>query len=272
MPKPGYIGLSLNLKRSRVSGTFPVAKNQRKLSKNEVLGNKWSTVFFGKSGHIATIRVKGQRTVPANWYLTECLPKVFRRLRLHNLKRRIILYQDNAPAHRAKVTTASANASGTWIIPRIDLLLFENIYRKNTMFHHNLQHNNMDRLPTATVHILLFNTLKLTCSNWNRRPLSIAGLVAFELQHAVGESLVEISSELMDLIEHVSLAEPFRMFKLFWFCIAPGGGSLAGLHFPFHILFDSIFHQKSFKGIVKISIRNIIKLQLKVISMWYHHR
>lgn len=80
-----------------------------------------------------------------------------------------------------------------------------------------------------------------TCSNWKRRPLFIAGFVAFELQHAVGKSLVDISSELTDRIELTSVAGPLRIFKSFWFCIEPGGGSLPGLHFPFHMFFCFCF-------------------------------
>lgn len=83
---------------------------------------------------------------------------------------------------------------------------------------------------------------KHTCSNWNRRPLfEPTGFVAFELQHAVGKSLVDISSELTDRIDVVSVAGPLRIFKSFWFCIEPGGGSRPGLHFPFHIFFCFCF-------------------------------
>lgn len=86
-----------------------------------------------------------------------------------------------------------------------------------------------------------YDISKLTCSNWKRRPLFIAGFVAFELQHAVGKSLVDISSELTDRIELTSVAGPLRIFKSFWFCIEPGGGSLPGLHFPFHMFFCFCF-------------------------------
>lgn len=60
------------------------------------------------------------------------------------------------------------------------------------------------------------------------------GFVAFELQHADGKSLVEMSSELTERIEVVSLAGPFRIFR--FDCIIPGGASFAGLHLPFHML------------------------------------
>ena len=62
-------------------------------------------VFFGKSGHLATIPVLHHRTVTAEWYTTNALTTV---LQAWDNKRKsrsdLKLHHDNAPAHTAKLT------------------------------------------------------------------------------------------------------------------------------------------------------------------------
>ncbi|CAH2005559.1 unnamed protein product [Acanthoscelides obtectus] len=60
--------------------------------------------FVSKAGQIATIPLNEQRTVTADWYTTNCLPKVITELRKINPERRIILHQDNASSHTAQRT------------------------------------------------------------------------------------------------------------------------------------------------------------------------
>lgn len=79
-----------------------------------------------------------------------------------------------------------------------------------------------------------------TCNSWNLRPLLIAGFVAFVLQHVVGKSFVDISSELIDLIDVVSFVWPFRIFKFDGFC-RTFDGSLPKSHLPFHIFSCGFF-------------------------------
>lgn len=75
-----------------------------------------------------------------------------------------------------------------------------------------------------------------TCNSWNRRPLLMAGFVAFMLQHVVGKSFVDIFSELIDRIDVVSSVWPLRIFKLLGVCNAVAGDANATKsHLPFHI-------------------------------------
>ena len=46
------------------------------------------------------VKLKGQKTVTANWYTTVCLPKVFDEVPMNEK----ILYMDNAPSHTALST------------------------------------------------------------------------------------------------------------------------------------------------------------------------
>lgn len=62
-------------------------------------------LFFGKTGHVATVPLEDRRTVNSEWYTTICLPKVFKEIRKTNRKRRIILHHDNASSHTSNQTT-----------------------------------------------------------------------------------------------------------------------------------------------------------------------
>lgn len=57
-------------------------------------------VFFRSTGLVKAIKLKGQRSVTANWYVTECLPEVLGAVKIRGL----ILHQDNASSHTAQQT------------------------------------------------------------------------------------------------------------------------------------------------------------------------
>ncbi|CAH1991400.1 unnamed protein product [Acanthoscelides obtectus] len=66
------------------------------------VSKKVVATFVSKAGHIATISLNEQRSVPADWYTTICLPKVITQLRKINPEGRIILHQDNVSSHKAQ--------------------------------------------------------------------------------------------------------------------------------------------------------------------------
>ena len=67
------------------------------------------TCFFGKSGHVAIVRLEQHRTVNSEWYTTICLPVVFQEIWKTNRRRRITLHHDNASSHTLAQTTAFLN-------------------------------------------------------------------------------------------------------------------------------------------------------------------
>ena len=56
--------------------------------------------FFAKFGHVATMRLEDRKTVTADWYVNQCLPKIFQAWCFRGL----LLHHDNASAHTAAVT------------------------------------------------------------------------------------------------------------------------------------------------------------------------
>ena len=78
---------------------------QQKLFTLEALRNKWSPVFFGKTGHVATVPLVQRRTVNSEWYTTICLPEIFDEIWKTNKRRRVIFHQDNASSHTSRQIT-----------------------------------------------------------------------------------------------------------------------------------------------------------------------
>ena len=62
--------------------------------------------FFGKTGHVAFVRLERRRTINYERYTTICLPVVFQEIRKTNRLRRIILHHDNVSSHTSAQTTA----------------------------------------------------------------------------------------------------------------------------------------------------------------------
>lgn len=77
-----------------------------KVIRSRSVGKRMIACFFGKSGHVATIPLVERKSINAEWYTTICLPKVVEEVRKTNRRRRILLHQDNASSHTARMTTA----------------------------------------------------------------------------------------------------------------------------------------------------------------------
>ncbi|XP_025152513.1 histone-lysine N-methyltransferase SETMAR-like [Harpegnathos saltator] len=96
--------MSPKVNSSRLYGSFKMSQIQQKLFAHEALRSKWSPVFFGKTGYVATVPLVQCRTVNSEWYTTICLSEIFGKIRETNRRRRIILHQDNASSHTSAQT------------------------------------------------------------------------------------------------------------------------------------------------------------------------
>ena len=70
-------------------------------------GKRMFAAFFDSQGVIANIKLEGQATVTARWYIKICLPEVIesiKRRRPRSGLRGLKLHHDNAPAHAAILT------------------------------------------------------------------------------------------------------------------------------------------------------------------------
>ena len=79
-----------------------------KYMRSKSAGKQMIACFFAKSGHVATVPLEDRKTVTADWYVTNCLPKVFeawRERRPRTGTRGLLLHHDNASAHTARATT-----------------------------------------------------------------------------------------------------------------------------------------------------------------------
>lgn len=83
-------------------------------------GKRMFAVFFDSQGVIAMVKVEGQATVTARWYIENCLPVV-----IDNVRRRAPrtgmrgrkLHHDNAPAHTAAATREFLSEQGISTLP-----------------------------------------------------------------------------------------------------------------------------------------------------------
>lgn len=89
-----------------VSGQPPPTKCIRSRSVNKKMVATWVM----SRGHVTTVHVEDRRTVTADWYTNVCLPQVMRVTQpLLARNSRLLLHQDNAPAHSAHLTTNFLN-------------------------------------------------------------------------------------------------------------------------------------------------------------------
>ncbi|CAH2015471.1 unnamed protein product, partial [Acanthoscelides obtectus] len=94
-------------KNKRQSAVWVVEGEEKpiKVIRSRSASKKMVATFVSKAGHIATIPLNEQRTVTADFYITNCLPKVITELRKINPERRIILHQDDASSHTTQKTS-----------------------------------------------------------------------------------------------------------------------------------------------------------------------
>lgn len=86
-----------------------------KLRRQRTTKKTMFAIFFGFRGVVASIPLPERSTVTATWYTNECLPIVFENILKGHPEtelRRYFLHHDNAPAHRAALTTAFLDGSG----------------------------------------------------------------------------------------------------------------------------------------------------------------
>jgi histone-lysine N-methyltransferase SETMAR len=75
-------------------------------------------VFFKSSGLVEAIKLDGQKTVTAKWYIDVCLPRVLEKARDLSPDTEFILHHDNARPHTAQVTRDFLREQKITILPQ----------------------------------------------------------------------------------------------------------------------------------------------------------
>ena len=94
-------------KRQSSIWVFPGEDPPVKVRRARSVGKKMVTAFFCKTGPVAIFPLEDRRTVNADWYINNCLPKAFEAWSSRRPKagiRGLLLYHDNASAHTAAKT------------------------------------------------------------------------------------------------------------------------------------------------------------------------
>ncbi|KAI6652366.1 Histone-lysine N-methyltransferase SETMAR-like [Oopsacas minuta] len=94
-------------KRQSSIWVFPSEDPPVKVRRARSVGKKMVAAFFCKTGPVAIIPLEDRRTVNADWYINNCLPKAFEALSSRRPKtgvRGLLLHHDNASAHTAAKT------------------------------------------------------------------------------------------------------------------------------------------------------------------------
>ena len=96
-------------------GEAPPVKARREKSAGKIM----LAIFFSHDGIVASVPLEQGKTVTSQWYVDNCLPKVFDKLqggRPKSILKKHFLHHDNAPAHRASKTLLFIGASGIQLI------------------------------------------------------------------------------------------------------------------------------------------------------------
>ena len=80
---------------------FPGDTPPLKFKRSRSTSKRMVASYIAKTGHITTIPLEERRTVAADWYMHQCLPKVLHAVRTRRPKSGITLHHDNAPAQTA---------------------------------------------------------------------------------------------------------------------------------------------------------------------------
>lgn len=91
-------------KRQSAQWVFPSEELPTKVKRGRSVGKKMVASFFGRTGHYATIVLEDRKTVTAEWYRNNCLPRVLEKVREKRPRSRILLHHDNASSHTARQT------------------------------------------------------------------------------------------------------------------------------------------------------------------------
>ena len=70
------------------------------------------TVFFRSTGLVKAIKLEGQKTVTANWYITQCLPQILQEVNVRGL----MLHHENASSSSARLTLEFLEQKQTKVI------------------------------------------------------------------------------------------------------------------------------------------------------------
>ena len=95
---------------------FPGDSPPEKFRRSRSTGKQMVASFVSQTGHIATIPLVERRTVTADWYTQQCLPKVLQAARARRPNSPITLHHDNAPDHTASTTRDFLAGEGVQLI------------------------------------------------------------------------------------------------------------------------------------------------------------
>ena len=107
-------------KRQSSVWCFPDEAPPTKVRRSRSSGKKMVASFFTKRGHLTTVPLDNRRTVNAEWYVTECLPKVIASWKTRHPRSKpghLMLHHDNASAHRAARTVDFLEKEKVRVLP-----------------------------------------------------------------------------------------------------------------------------------------------------------
>lgn len=99
--------------------TFEGEEPPTKCRRSRSVGKVMVATFFMRSGHVATVPLQNRRTVNSEWYVRECLPKVFEAVtskRPRTSTRGLLLHHDNASSHTAAQTLEFLHESSIQLV------------------------------------------------------------------------------------------------------------------------------------------------------------
>ena len=105
--------------KQSVVWVFPVENPPVKFKRNRSASKQMIACFFAKFGHVATIPLEDRKTVTADWYVNQCLPKVsqaWHKRCPQTSVRGLLLHHSNASAHTAAVTLDFLAASNVQLV------------------------------------------------------------------------------------------------------------------------------------------------------------
>ena len=97
----------LETKQQSAVWVFPDDTPPVKFKRNRCASKQMIACFFAKFGHVATLPLEDRKTVTVDWYVNQCVPKIFQAWYLRRPRMGVwslLLHHDNASMHTAAVT------------------------------------------------------------------------------------------------------------------------------------------------------------------------
>ena len=147
----------------------PKSKYPTKVARARSISKQMIACFFGRTGHVAIVRLEQHKTVNSDWYTTIPLPVVFHEIRKSSRRRRITLHHDIVSSHTTAQTTSflstqnidlMSHAADSPDLAPNDFFLFP--YVKNKM------RDERFSTPEETVDAFRMLVLEIPQSEWQK--------------------------------------------------------------------------------------------------------